>query len=168
MGESTAGPWGQPEGPAASPMVLSTRMSSRSSYCLESLVMCCTQEGLAAFVALTKQCSSHSSSQKSSSLSPTFQISAHAQISGKNLIVQSNVGVRRWDQPCPGVGLYSQALAETSLHFLLVLYKPSSTFAKLRQVQPPSLPPSGLEGHMPWRELLLSMPAATGSPNKHH
>lgn len=73
VGESTAGPLGQLEGPAASPMVLSARISSRSSRCLESLVMCCTQEGLAAFVALTKQCSSHSSKeQQSLSYLPNF------------------------------------------------------------------------------------------------
>lgn len=57
--------------------VSSARLSSRSSSCLESLVICYTWEASAVFLALTKQCSSHPSSQKSSSISPTLQISAH-------------------------------------------------------------------------------------------
>lgn len=156
--------------------VSSARLSSRSSSCLESLVICYTWEGSAVFLALTKQCSSHPSSQKSSSISPTLQISAHevkffiviTGIRKKNLIVQSNVGVRRWDQPWPGVGVRPQILIETSLHLLLAPYRPSSTFAKLRQARPLSLHPSGLERLMPWRELLVVLLAAVDSLNDHH
>lgn len=82
--------------------------------------------------------------------------------------MQSNVGMRRWDQPCPGVGVCPQVLAETFLHLLLAPYKPSATSAKLRQALPPSRPPSGLEGHVPRRELLVAVPVAVGCPDERH
>lgn len=79
VGESPSGLWVQLEGPAASPPGPVCQVSSRSAQCLGSLVMmCCTQEGSAVCLALSKHCSSHSFSQKSSSVSPTLQISAHS------------------------------------------------------------------------------------------
>lgn len=80
VGDTTAGPWVQLEGPAALPCGPTCQALLQLFPLPGKLgdVMCCTREGSAAFLALTKQCSPHPSSQKSSSLCPTLQISAHA------------------------------------------------------------------------------------------